>query len=167
MEGMTTTLLDRVVRWNLDFDGDIYGDERERLRWYEGIATAASLQWMAIPWAAAVMVWPLGRPSVVPLAVVLAVLVLPMWLSAVYVRSRRVDTVPRRWTGKRLLLSILGGLPFLVFLIGALYVTDPESSSWRGAIVGAAIGGAIGIVMSAMKVRRRRRAEAAIVGDED
>jgi predicted membrane-bound spermidine synthase len=167
MEGMTTTLLDRVVRWNLDFDGDIYGDERERLRWYEGIATAASLQWMAIPWAAAVMVWPLGRPSVVPLAVVLAVLVLPMWLSAVYVRSRRVDTVPRRWTGKRLLLSILGGLPFLVFLIGALYVIDPESSSWRGAIVGAAIGGAIGIVMSAMKVRRRRRAEAAIVGDED
>jgi predicted membrane-bound spermidine synthase len=99
--------------------------------------------------------------------VVLAVLVLPMWLSAVYVRSRRVDTVPRRWTGKRLLLSILGGLPFVVFLIGALYVTDPESSSWRGAIVGAAIGGAIGIVMSAMKVRRRRQAEAAIVGDED
>jgi predicted membrane-bound spermidine synthase len=164
---MTTTLLDRVVRWNLDFDGDIYGDERERLRWYEGIATAASLQWIAIPWAAAIMVWPLGRPSVVPLAVVLAVLVLPMWLSAVYVRSRRVDTVPRRWTGKRLLLSILGGVPFLVFLIGALYVNDPESSSWRGAIVGAAIGGAIGIVMSALKVRSRRRAEAAIVGDED
>jgi predicted membrane-bound spermidine synthase len=167
MEGMTTTLLDRVVRWNLDFDGDIYGDERERLRWYEGIATAASLQWMAIPWAAAIMVWPLGRPSVVPLAVVLAVLVLPMWLSAVYVRSRRVDTVPRRWTGKRLLLSILGGLPFVVFLIGALYVIDPESSSWRGAIAGAVIGGAIGIVLSALKVRKRRRAEAAIVGDED
>ena len=46
------TMLDRVVRWSLDSDGDFYGDERERLRWYEGIATAASLQWLAIPWAA-------------------------------------------------------------------------------------------------------------------
>ena len=58
------TVLDRVVRWNLDVDGDLYGDERERYRWYEGIATAASLQWLIIPWAAAIMVWPLGRPSV-------------------------------------------------------------------------------------------------------
>jgi hypothetical protein len=23
------------VRWNLDTDGDMYGDERERLHWYE------------------------------------------------------------------------------------------------------------------------------------
>ncbi|MET0424989.1 MAG: hypothetical protein ABW046_13985, partial [Actinoplanes sp.] len=75
-----TTLLDRVVHWNLDLDGDLYGDERERYRWYEGIATAASLQWMLIPWAAAIMVWPLGRPAVLPLAVVLAVLWLPMLL---------------------------------------------------------------------------------------
>ena len=39
------TVIDRVVRWNLDLDGSdaIYGDERERLRWYEGITTAASL----------------------------------------------------------------------------------------------------------------------------
>jgi hypothetical protein len=163
----STTLLDRVVHWNLDLDGDIYGDERERLRWYEGIATAASLQWVAIPWAAAIMVWPLGRSSVVPLGVVLAVLVIPMWLSAVYVRSRRVDTVPRSLTAKRLLMSTLGGLPFVVFLVGAFYVWDPESSTWRGAIVGAAIGGVIGSVMSALKIRRRRRQEAATVGDED
>jgi hypothetical protein len=49
-------VLDRVVRRHLDFDGDLYGDERERLRWYEGIATAASLQWLAIPWVAAILV---------------------------------------------------------------------------------------------------------------
>ena len=55
--------IDRVVHWHLDFDGDIYGDEREHLRWCEGMATAASLQWLAIPWAAAVLVRPLGRPA--------------------------------------------------------------------------------------------------------
>src|SRR3712207_9477580 len=101
MIGMTTSdlarvpLLDRIVRWNLDTDGDMYGDERERLRWYEGIATAASLQWIGVPWAAAVLVWVLGRPAVLPLAVVLAVLYLPILLCTVYVRRRRGDTLPR------------------------------------------------------------------------
>ena len=27
---MNAALLDRMVRWNLDLDGDSYGDERER-----------------------------------------------------------------------------------------------------------------------------------------
>src|SRR5688500_14395530 len=101
------TVLDRVVRWNLDLDGDgtIYGDERERLRWYEGIATAASLQWLAIPWAAAVLVWVLGRPSVLPLAVVLAALIVPMAVCTAYVRRRRVDTEVHSWNRKRVLLA--------------------------------------------------------------
>ncbi len=60
---MTANLLDRVVRWNLDLDGDSFGDERERYRWYEGMTTAASLHGLLIPWAAAIMVWPLGRPA--------------------------------------------------------------------------------------------------------
>ena len=49
---MTTTVLDRVVRWNLDINGDSYGDERERFRWYEGIAAAFSVQSLLVPWAA-------------------------------------------------------------------------------------------------------------------
>src|ERR1041384_6037395 len=97
MVGMT--VIDRVVRWNLDLDGsdDIYGDERERLRWYEGITTAASLQWLAIPWAAAVMVWPLGRASVLPLTVVLAALILPMVFRTVYGERSRVVSDVRAW----------------------------------------------------------------------
>jgi len=165
------TLLDRVVRWNLDFDGngDIYGDERERLRWYEGIATAASLQWLAIPWAAAALVWPLGKPSVLPLTIVLVLLVIPMVLCTVYVRRRRVDTEVHAWTGKRVLWSVLGSLPYVIFVIGALYAHDPESSTWLGAIVGAVFGGTIGIVASVVRIRRRRRQEAlaAASGDED
>jgi hypothetical protein len=171
---MTATLLDRVVHWHLDLDGDIYGDERERLRWYEGITTAASLQWLAIPWAAAIMVWPLGRPAVLPLAVVLVALLLPMSLCAVYVRRRHVHTRPplvldratatRHWSRKRLLLCILGGLPFVLFLIGALYVWNPDSPDWQGAAIGGAIGVA-GAAASALTAGRRR--EAAVVGDEE
>ena len=164
------TLLDRVVRWGLDSDGnDFYGDERERLRWYEGIATAASLQWLAIPWAAAVLVWPLGMPSVLPLTVMLVLLVVPMAMCMAYVHRRRVDTEVHAWTGKRVLWSVLGSLPYVIFVIGALYAHDPESSTWLGAIVGAIFGGTVGIVASVVRIRRRRRQEAlaAASGDED
>jgi len=163
------TLLDRVVRWGLDPDGDFYGDERERLRWYEGIATAASLQWLAIPWAAAVLVWPLGRSSVLPLTVVLILLIVPMAMCTVYVRRRRVDTEAQAWTGKRIVWGVLGSLPYVVFTIGALYVREPESSTWLGAIVGATFGGGAAIIVTAAGIRRRRRQEAlaAAGGDED
>jgi hypothetical protein len=165
---MTTTVLDRFVRWNLDFDGDLYGtDERERLRWYEGIATAASVQWFVIPLAAAILIWPLGRAGILPLGVLMLALLLPMSLATLYVRSRRVETVPRRWTAKRILFSTMTGLPTTVFLIGVLRAWQPESSMWRGAIVGAVIGGLIGVVMTVRQVRNRRRREALVLGDED
>lgn len=163
------TLLDRVVRWNLDFDGngEIYGDERERLRWYEGIATAASLQWLAIPWAAAVLVWLLGRPSVIPLVVVLAALVVPMALCTAYVHTRRVVTEVHAWSRKRLVLSVLGGLPYVVFVVGALHAYS--ASAGRGAVFGAVIGGIGGAVATILGTRRKRRQEAlaAAAGDED
>lgn len=166
------TVLERVVRWNLDLDGagDIYGDERERLRWYEGIATAASLQWLAIPWAAAIIVWPLGKASVVPLAVVLVALVLPMFVCTVYVQRSRVVTDVRAWTTKRVLLHAAAGLPYVIFFYGALYSYDgSDSSTLRGAIVGGAFGAVGGIVATVIGTRRKRRQEAraAAAGDED
>ncbi|XVV11380.1 hypothetical protein ACQP2X_42155 [Actinoplanes sp. CA-131856] len=160
-------LLDRVVHWNLDLDGDLYGDERERLRWYEGIATAASLQWLTIPWAAAIMVWPLGKPAVLPLAIVLVLLYVPMMLSTLYVRHRRVDTTPRSWSGKRIFLTVVSGSPAALFLIGALYAYDPEGATWRGAAFGGAFGAVAGLVAQVVETRRRRRREAALALTED
>jgi hypothetical protein len=165
---MTTTVLDRFVRWNLDFDGDLYGtDERERLRWYEGIATVASVQWFAIPLAAAILIWPLGRAGILPLGVMMLALLLPMSLATIYVRSRRVDTVPRRWTAKRILFSTMTGLPTTVFLIGVLRAWQPDSTMWQGAIVGAVIGGLFGVLLTVRQVRNRRRQDVLVVGDED
>lgn len=169
---MTTTMLDRVVRWNLDLDGnnDIYGDERERLRWYEGIATAASLQWLAIPWASAVTVWVLGRDAVVPLTVVLVALIVPMIVCSVYVQRRRVVTDVRAWSRKRILLQVLSGVPYVAFFYGALYAyRDPDSSTLTGAIVGGAFGAVVGVVATVIGTRRKRRQEAraAAAGDED
>jgi len=163
---MTTSVLDRVVRWNLDLDGDLYGDERERYRWYEGIATAAQMQWLLIPWAAAIMIWPLGRPAILPLSVVLVALVVPMAFSTLYVRSRRVDTTPRSWRPKRLLLTVLGAAPLVVFLVGALHAHDPAGDTWRGAAFGGVFGALLSVLISARETRRRRRREA-LAQDED
>ncbi len=157
---MTTTILDRVVRWNLDRDGDMYGDERERFRWYEGISAAASMQWIAVPWAAAIMVWPLGRPSVLPLAIVLVAMFIPMWICTLYVRRRRVETLPRSWSARRVFWGIVGGVPYAVFMVGALYAYEPDGSTWKGAAIGGVLGGAGGLVAQVVQSRRRRRAEA-------
>jgi hypothetical protein len=159
MECMATSVLDRVVRWNLDFDGDIYGDERERLRWYEGIATAASLQWIAIPWAAALLVWVYGRPVVVPLAVVLVVLIVPMAMCTAYVRHRRVDTDVRRWTRKRIVLSTAFTVPMLLFVFGSLWAYGKTgTSTWWGAVGGMVFGAGISAIAPFVRSRRRPRA---------
>lgn len=163
-----TTLLDRFVRWNHDFDGDLFGtDERERLRWYEGVTAAASVQGFLVPLAAAILIWPLGRPAILPLGILMIALLLPMALTKGYVRSRRMETVPRRWSAKRILFATMTGLPLVVFMIGVLRVWHPESATWRGSLVGAVVGGLFGIGLTALQVRDRRRPDAAVVGDED
>ncbi|GAA3351558.1 hypothetical protein GCM10020358_81670 [Amorphoplanes nipponensis] len=161
-----TTILDRVVRWCLDPDGDLYGDERERFRWYEGMTTAASLQALLLPWAAAVMVLPLGKASVLPLAVMLAAAWAPQMLATLYVGRRQVDTTPRTWSAKRILLFVLNVVPYALFVVGALYVSRPGDSSWQGAAFGSAFGALLGVAATVVKGRRRARREA-LAGDED
>jgi hypothetical protein len=163
---MATSVLDRVVQWNLDYNGDLYGDERERYRWYEGIATAAQLQAILIPWVAAIAVFPLGGHAVLPLALMLVAFWLPAMLSTVYVRSRKVDTAPRGWSPKRVLLTTLTALPYGLFVAGAFYVHNSESSTWIGAIVGGVFGAGLSVVALTVKGRRRQRLEA-LAGDED
>ncbi|HLL67794.1 MAG TPA: hypothetical protein VK453_19075 [Micromonosporaceae bacterium] len=163
-----TTIFDRIARWTLDSDGDLYGDERERLRWYEGIAFAANLQWIAVPWAAAVLVWTLGRPAVLPLAVVLATMYLPMMLCYGYVQRRRVDTTVRQWTAKRVILMLLGGPPYVLFVFGCMYAVLPaESSFLRGARIGAVMGTIAVIVSAAYTTYRNRHRAPVIEGDDD
>lgn len=161
------TLLDRVVRWHLDLDGDLYGDERERLRWYEGMAAAASVQWLALPWAAVVLVWTLGRPAVLPLSVVLGVLYVPMALCTVYVRRRRVDTAVLHWSAKRITLMVLSALSYLLFVLGAFFAyREQDAGLLVGGAVGGVIGGGVSIAKLAHQSRRRRRQEAALLADE-
>jgi hypothetical protein len=153
-----STLLDRIAHWALDTDGDMFGDERERLRWYEGIVLAAGIQWPAIPWASALLVWIIGRSAVLPLGVILAVLLAPMIMSSVYVKRRSVDTDVRIWTRKRLVVTVLSGLPWIVFVFGAFAAFDDGSTNFMPGMV---VGGVLGGVAAVVGIRRRRAREAA------
>ena len=154
---MTTS----TANWLLS--DDLYGDERERLRWYEGIAMAATVQWIAVPWAAVALVGIYGRSVIVPLAVILVLMYIPTTLVGAYVRRRRVETVAVRWTPKRIALGVLGGLPYVVFVIEVFYPRQQLS-----AVVGGGIGAAIGFVAMIWKARQARAQEAvAAAADED
>jgi hypothetical protein len=166
-----TTALDRTVSWTLDLAGDSWGDERERLRWYEGLTAAAQLRQIALPWAAAALVLILGRPAVLPLALVVGLDYISMFLATTYVRRHRVDPAVKRWTAARILYVVLTRVPYGIFVVGCFLAFrepgEPIGPTTIGAIIGAVIGTVAGVVGLARDTRNRRRREAAEALDAD
>ncbi|GAA2880277.1 hypothetical protein Acy02nite_27160 [Actinoplanes cyaneus] len=110
--------------------------------------------------------WPLGTAAVLPLAIVLVLLLGPMLLCSVYVARRKVETDPRNWGAKRILVTALTVVPYVVFLVGTLHAYDPAGDAWLGAVVGAGFGAMICVLIVAGKSRRWQRREA-LAEDED
>ncbi|MGN6243762.1 MAG: hypothetical protein ACTHQ3_08815 [Motilibacteraceae bacterium] len=159
---MTTPLLDRSFRWLLDTDGNLYGDEQERLRWYEGTAAASGVQAVVFPWALAAVTWWQGRaagPAVIALGFAY---LLPFYVCKVYVARRRVRVFPAGWNRKRMLLTVLTLLPLALSFAGLLHAyADTYPDFVRGAAVGGPVGTALAVVMTEWSRRRQLRRELA------
>jgi hypothetical protein len=92
----------------------------------------------------------------------------PMGFCTVYVRRRRVDTTVRSWSPKRVLLAALGGLPYILFILGACWAYQTVSRSLvEGMAVGAVIGAGAAAGLAVLQSRRLRRMEAGALEDED
>ena len=156
--------LQRFADWTLDHDGTMYGDERERLRWYEASAVMVSVQAFLVPWTLAVLVWVGGRPVAPYLIAVFAAFMLPNLLSSTYVQRRQVR-VPERSDRKFVLVAVALNLPHLVFLVGTLKAYL-EGWVFASSLVGAAVGGlgAWAVLRAAAWLRTRRQSGASDPG---
>jgi hypothetical protein len=155
--------LDRFVHWILDSDGTIYGDERERIRWYEAIAVASSVQWLVVPWALAIMAWMANRQVAPYLTAVAVIFYAPMLIATVLAERSRINTMQVRLNRKAVLIAVFTGLPFLLMLAGLVRAFD-EGFDPSG-LKGAAVGGPIGMIVAwlfARTVQKRRAAKEAL-----
>jgi hypothetical protein len=164
----STPVVTGLVRWTLDNDGRGFADERERLRWYEGIVAAYGFQTILVPSAAAVFVWAAGdRAVAIGLVVVLAAFYLPIALSYWYVASRKVAIYLVRWTVKSVVLGQLRLVPYAAFLFGVLHAYDQIDV---GTAVRVSLFQYAVLIVSGFTtrwlMRRRQRAEA-LAGDVD
>ncbi len=167
---MPKNWFDRMVDWILDRDGDIYGDERARLRWYEAIAVTASVQWILVLWVLAFAAWRAPTAAAPYLWAIGAAFLFPLYLSIFYLSRRGVDVSRPSTSRKSNVLQVLTILPMLIYLVGLTIGHDlRKGRSWSEispAIRGGMVGGAIGLVLAVgfIVVRRRnenRRSDAA------
>lgn len=152
------SLFERMCDAILDRDStSVYGDERDRYHWYEAIAVGASIQWIAIPWALAILAAVDADRFGPALWVVFATWLVPILVMNAYVQRRRVSEVElRSRTARSTLVAML--VPIGAFLAIMLWRSDVDLSPGRmlrtlvGMIVVLAIVAAIGLAM-----RRRER----------
>ena len=154
------TPLDRAVGWVLDPDGVMYGDERERLRYYESSTFVATLHGILVPWALAACAW-IGGFAVAPYLLALAVVfVVPWVLGAGYVKRRHVRPLPARISGAYVATVILTMLPYPVLGIGLAraFAQSVENGFFRGfagGMIGASLAWVVGLVIGLVRLRRQ------------
>jgi membrane glycosyltransferase len=148
-------LLDTTADWLLDRRGSLYGDEQERLRRYEGLAVAATVQGVLIPWLAVLALALWGHPVAPAMILVLVGTVLPTAFAGGYATRWRVRTVPDRWSPKEWLLRTVSWVPYLIATLQIIAAFRGP----RSVIVGGIVGGVIGVVLGFFARQGRRLRE--------
>jgi hypothetical protein len=172
-----TSLVDRSAAWLLDHDGEIYGDERERLAYYEGTSVASSIQLLLLPWVLAGFAW-LGPTSAHPaLIAVAAVFYLPFVVMVLYVHRRHVDVNRSMYRSRKtVIVSIAMMIPMLAFVlaitIGADLRSDAAGDDIADRISAGLVGGVVGGIAGGLGAwafgrRWKRRRQAALDAAED
>ncbi len=157
----------RFVNWILDTKGtSLYGDEQERLRWYEGISAAASIQWLVVPWVIALGIWIGGRPVVSYLIAVAIVFVVPQYFAIFYAMKNRVR-LPNSKSPGYLVISMISGLSIVAIVFASIHAYDNGFDP--DGLKGAAVGGPIGGLLAALLIRRYKKSVVArpVDGDDD
>lgn len=131
----------------------IYGDERDRLHWYETIAVAASVQWTLIPWALAVLAILDAERFGPALWVLFGCHFVPVTMSNAYVARRKVSPV-RYDNAKAISTTALIVMPLAVFFLAMIWPSGGPDLAFAGGLVGGAVGLVGVIVWGVVRTRR-------------
>lgn len=150
---MTTepTQVGRFTRRILDLD---YGDEQERLRYYETYAVALHLQLLALPAAGAAVIAVVGDSAIAPVLIMLAAAFLPVMFGLSHLSRHHVRTDAIAMSERNRGFMIAYAISYLC-LVAAI----AAHSNLSGLGPGLAIGVVIGVAALAAQFLRRRRAE--------
>ena len=151
--------MDKTFEWLLDLDGDLYGDEQERRRWYEAITATANLQWMIVPWVAVICLFVYGRPVALTVCAILLILFLLSVPGSLYVKRGHVRAVPEHWSTKRIVIMVASRAPYVLAVIGVALAYGGDTWVVAGALLGAMTGGSLGLVGLRRKLREQRASE--------
>lgn len=150
-----TTQPGRFTRRILNLD---YGDEQERLRYYETYAVALHLQLIALPAVGAAVIAVAGDSAIGPVLIMLATAFLPLLFGLSHLSRHhvRAETIAMSKRNRGYLTAY--AISYLC-LVAAIAVRGTLSGLEPGLAVGAAFSLVIGIAAVAVGAQRRRRAE--------
>lgn len=148
----TTGPFGRLTQLILDLD---YGDEQERLRYYETYSVIVHLQLIALPAVGAVVIGVAGRSATAPVLAMLAVTVAGTHFGLMHLRRHKVpaELIAMRERNRGYLNAYL--LSFLA-LIGAIIARGSGPGFERSLGFGALLGVALGIGGITWQARRQR-----------
>lgn len=154
---MTTTTgpIGRLTHQILDLD---YGDEQERLRYYETYAIAIHLQLIALPAVGAVVIGAAGRSATGPVLVMLGVAFATVLPGLIHLGRHNVRTESIAMSVRNrgyMIAYALSCLTLIVAVVGRGTGFDLDS----GFGIGAAVGLGLGFAAVALASRRQSDAD--------
>lgn len=145
----------RTVDFFLQRDSTDWGDEAERLRYYEAHSTIFQLTSIVQPIVAAVLLVSLGRRALVPCVTLWAVPLVVMNLGTRYLDLKGVRTYELAMRNlRRSLFRFV--VPNLLPMAAVAWVTRDSSFS-VGILAGAVLGAVIGVAVLRARAAKERR----------
>ena len=149
----------RLTHQILDLD---YGDEQERLRYYETYAIAVHLQLIAIPAVGAVVIGVAGRSAIGPVLVMLGVTFAAILPGLIHLGRHNVRTESIAMSERNRGYMAAYALSCSTLIV-AVVVRGSRGSGFGGGFrIGAAVGLGLGFAALALATRRQRNVDDAV-----
>ncbi len=128
------SLIEKSISWIVDARGESYGDERERLRYYETHSAMLTVQTYVMPVIAAIVIAIAGKNSIAPVLVLTSIPTFLAIMGLTYLRQEGVPLV--RNTFRKPLRTLIYFLAYATLPIAIFSTYSPSFSFLLGVISG-------------------------------